>query len=156
MIGSETFIIVALRWTENSTPSAWARAICSVRKIRSAVTSIAVASTTSPASTGTDSRSTVTVPSSATCSMRSVPSASTTAEVSLERKSPDVMCATLVLDSGDQAPMECGWLRAYCFTDAGARRSELPSRSTGLTAEPLTLSYRARTSRSSSVDGLSG
>ena len=37
-------------------------------------------------------------------------------------------------------PIECGWLRAYCLTDAGARRSELPSRSTGLTAEPLTRS----------------
>ena len=28
MIGSETFIIVALRWSENSTPSALASAIC--------------------------------------------------------------------------------------------------------------------------------
>ena len=62
------------------------------------------------------------------------------AEVSLERKSSALMCATLVLESGDQAPIECGWLRAYCLTDAGARRSELPSRSTGLTALPLTLS----------------
>ena len=62
------------------------------------------------------------------------------AEVSLERKSSAVMCATLVLDSGDQSPIECGWVRAYCLTDAGARRSELPSRNTGLTALPLTLS----------------
>src|SRR5690606_39546735 len=36
------------------------------------------------------------------------------------------------------APMRCGCLRAYCFTEAGARRSELPSRSTGFTALPLT------------------
>ena len=50
MIGSDTFIIVALRWTENSTPSALARAICAVRNSRSAATCIAVASTTSPAS----------------------------------------------------------------------------------------------------------
>ena len=48
--------------------------------------------------------------------------------------------ATLVRESPDQAPIECGWLRAYCLTDSGARRSELPSRSTGLTALPFTLS----------------
>ena len=59
MIGSETFIIVALRWSENSTSSALARAICSVRKRRSAATSMKVASTTSPASTFTSSLSTV-------------------------------------------------------------------------------------------------
>ncbi len=99
-----------------------------------------MASTTSPASTGTDSRSTVVAPSSATSSIRSVPSVSSTAEVSLERKSSALMWATLVFDSGDQAPIECGWLRAYCLTEAGARRSELPSRSTGFTALPFTLS----------------
>src|SRR5262249_50318655 len=33
----------------------------------------------------------------------------------------------------------CGLLRAYCFTAPAARRSELPSRSTGLTALPSTL-----------------
>ena len=31
-------------------------------------------------------------------------------------------------------------VRAYCLTDCGARRSELPSRNTGLTAEPFTRS----------------
>ena len=140
MIGSETFIMVAFRCTENSTPSALARAICAARNSSSAATCMAVASTTSPASTGTDSLSTVVEPSSPTSSIRSDPSLSITAEVSLERKSSAVMCATLVLESGDQAPIECGWFRAYCLTDAGARRSELPSRSTGLTALPLTLS----------------
>jgi hypothetical protein len=63
-----------------------------------------------------------------------------TVDFSLDRKSSAVMCATLVFDSPDQDPIECGWLRAYCLTDAGARRSELPSRSTGLTALPLVLS----------------
>ena len=48
MIGSETFIIVALRCTENSTPSALARAICAVRNSRSAATRMTDASTTSP------------------------------------------------------------------------------------------------------------
>jgi hypothetical protein len=56
------------------------------------------------------------------------------------RKSPEDMVATLVLESADHAPMECGWDRAYSLTDRGARRSELPSRSTGFTALPLTLS----------------
>ena len=64
----------------------------------------------------------------------------TVTDRSLERKSPAPMVATWVLESGDHAPIECGCLRAYCFTEAGARRSELPSRSTGLTALPLTLS----------------
>ncbi len=50
------------------------------------------------------------------------------------------MVDTCEADSADQAPIECGWLRAKFFTEAGARRSELPSRSTGLTALPLTAS----------------
>ena len=51
MIGSETFIIVALRWTEKSTSSALARAICSARKASRAAARITVASTTSPSRT---------------------------------------------------------------------------------------------------------
>ena len=140
MIGSETFIMVALRCTENRMPSDFARAICSVRNSRRAATRITVESTTSPASTGTDSCSTVVEPSSPTCSMRRVSSFSMTTDFSLERKSSAVMWATLVLESADQAPMRCGWFFTNCFTDAGARRSELPSRRTGLTALPLTLS----------------
>ena len=65
MIGSETFIIVALRWIENSTPCALASAICSARNASSARALMKVASTISPASTGIDSLSTVTVPSRA-------------------------------------------------------------------------------------------
>ena len=140
MIGSDTFIIVALRCTEKSTSSAWARAICAVRNSRRGSTCMTVASTTSPASTGIDSFSTVVVPSEATCSTRREPGDSITTDCSLERKSSAVMCATLVFESDDHAPIECGCFFAYCFTDSGARRSELPSRSTGLTAEPLTLS----------------
>ena len=101
---------------------------------------MAVASTTSPGSTGTDSLSTVVAPSSPTSSIRSDPWLWITADVSLVRKSSAVICATSVLESGDQAPIEWGWDRAYCLTEAGARRSELPSRRTGLTALPLTLS----------------
>ncbi len=50
------------------------------------------------------------------------------------------MVETCDCDSDDQAPIECGWDLAYFFTEAGARRSELPSRSTGLTALPFTAS----------------
>ena len=112
MIGSETFIMVALRWTENSTPSALARAIWRSRNARSSATCITVASTTSPASTGIGARSSVVVPSAATSSTRSEPSAVMTADRSFEQKSPPSMWATLVFESGDHAPIRWGWVRA--------------------------------------------
>ena len=112
MMGSETFIIVALRWTENRTPSALARATWAERKSRSAATSMKVASTTSPARTGIDSLSTVVVPSAATCSTRRVASAAITTDVSLWRKSSASIVATFVLLSALHAPIECGCLRA--------------------------------------------
>ncbi len=73
MIGSDTFIIVALRCTEYSTSSALARSIWAARNSRRSATCMTVASTTSPASTGTEGRSTVVVPSAPTSSMRSDP-----------------------------------------------------------------------------------
>ena len=51
MIGSETFIMVALRCTENRTSSALARAICSARKASRAAARMTVESTTSPSRT---------------------------------------------------------------------------------------------------------
>jgi hypothetical protein len=48
MIGSETFIIVALRWIENSTPLRLDASICSARKALSALADMKVASTTVP------------------------------------------------------------------------------------------------------------
>ncbi len=74
-----------------------------------------------------------------------MPSAATVTDCSVERKSPPDIVATCDFESGDHAPIECGCLRAKALTDAGARRSELPSRRTGLTALPLTASYFART-----------
>jgi hypothetical protein len=62
-------------------------------------------------------------------------------DFSVERKSPSLIVATCVCELDDHSPIECGCLRAYVFTEAGARRSELPSRSTGLTALPFTRSY---------------
>ena len=72
--------------------------------------------------------------------MRSSPAPSTVTDCSVERKSSAPIVATCVRESPDHAPIECGWLRANALTEAGARRSELPSRSTGLTALPLTVS----------------
>ncbi len=46
--------------------------------------------------------------------------------------------ATRVFESALHLPIECGCLRAYCFTAFATRRSELPSRSTGFTALPST------------------
>ena len=46
------------------------------------------------------------------------------------------MVATWVRDAWDHSPMLCGCFRAYSLTAFGARRSELPSRSTGFTALP--------------------
>src|ERR1035437_1031335 len=73
-----------------------------------------------------------------TNSMRTVVAAGTVTDFSLEKKSLWPRVATEVFESGDQAPMECGCLRAYSLTAFGARRSALPSRRTGLTALPRT------------------
>ena len=56
----------------------------------------------------------------------SAPSSAMTTDFSLWRKSSASIVATLVFESADQAPIEWGCLRAKFFTDAGARRSELP------------------------------
>ena len=112
------------------------------------------ASTISPARTGIDSFSTVGAPSAPTNSMRSVSSAATVTDFSVERKSPSDIVETCDFDSCDHAPIECGCERANAFTEAGARRSELPSRSTGLTAEPFTRSYASRAARASSEAGV--
>ena len=122
MIGSDTFIIVALRWSEKSTPLALASAICSARNVEQrrlahdrGVDDLA------GVSTGIDvlqhgggavggRRS----------SMRSVPSASaivTDRSLSGSRRRPS--WTTWVLESGDHAPIECGCLRAYCLHRRG-------------------------------------
>jgi hypothetical protein len=156
MIGSETFIIVAFMCREKRTPLAPASAIWSARKERRAATSMTVESITSPASTGTERLSSTTAPSAPTCSMRTLPSAATVSDCSLERKSWSPIVATCVFDSGDHAPIECGCDLAYSLTAFGARRSELPSRSTGLTADPSTLPYRSRISAASGELASSG
>ena len=72
-----------------------------------------VASTTSPALTGSDSRRMTGAPPSAGRSrICRVPASGTTTLRSLCRKSPAPIVATRVRDSDDQVPIECGWERA--------------------------------------------
>ena len=97
-----------------------------------------VASRISPACSATGGRSTVTAPPSATCRIVTSVAAPTVTDRSLDRKSPASMVATWVWESADQAPILWGCFLAWFFTEAGARRSELPCRSTGFTALPVT------------------
>ena len=73
MIGSLTFIMVAFRCSENSTPLALASAICASTKPASACASITAASITSPACTATGPRSGKLLPVTLVYSMRRVP-----------------------------------------------------------------------------------
>ena len=107
-MGSLTFIIVALRWSENSSPRSLASAICSARKVRSARRLMKLASITSPASSTTLGLSTATAPSAPWNSIRATPASSsaTVVATSLWRKSPPLMLATCEGSSGDQSPIE--------------------------------------------------
>ena len=100
--------------------SAWRRRSARRGRRRGREALMTVASTISPAVHGQRRPcSTVTVPSAPTCSMRSVSAAARVTDCSLLRKSPAAMWATCVLESGDQAPIEWGWERAYSLTDGG-------------------------------------
>ena len=59
-------------------------------------------------------------------------------------------------DSGQGFIIRCGFFCAKRLTAAAGRRSELPSRKTGLTAEPSTLAKRSRRVFSAAVFGPSG
>ncbi len=83
MIGSETFIIVAFRCSENSTPCCLASAICACTKLASARLLITAASMISPACTAVFSFSTVTLPSLPTSSILTLPACAISAERSL-------------------------------------------------------------------------
>ena len=106
MIGSETFIIVALRCTENSTPCAFASAICAARNASSAprvhergVDDLARQHGDRLLQHG----------DAAVGARRARPAASSSAtmvtDCSLERKSSWPMVATRVFESGDHAPI---------------------------------------------------
>mmetsp|Transcript_8137 Transcript_8137/g.19407 ORF Transcript_8137/g.19407 Transcript_8137/m.19407 type:complete len:247 (+) Transcript_8137:1669-2409(+) len=156
MIGSETFIIVALRCKDRSTSFALASDISSSKYFCNALTLMKVASSTSPDTSDSFGFNTVTFPSAATCSMRAVQGAAISTDFSLAKKSPCCMCATCVFESLCHGPILCGNFFAKFFTGAAALRSEFPSRKTGFTALPRTLEYFSRISRSSGVAGASG
>ena len=97
-----------------------------------------VPSITSPALSAILSFKTVTFPFWSVNSIRTVVASGTVTDFSLAAKSPRVMVATCAFTSGVHRPSLCGCFFAYSFTAAAARRSELPSRSTGFTALPST------------------
>ena len=68
------------------------------------------------------------------------------------------MCATRDFEPafGHGFIIRCGFFCANFLTEAAARRSELPSRSTGFTAEPSTLAKRSCSAFSASFFGSSG
>ena len=112
MIGSETFIIVAFRCTENSTPSALARAICVAqeRLQRGGVHEGGVDDLA-----GLDRHGLLehlVVPSAATSSMRSVPSFSITDRLLVGAEVVGVHVRDVGLRVGLHSPIECGCLRA--------------------------------------------
>jgi hypothetical protein len=66
------------------------------------------------------------------------------------------MWATWDFDSELQGPSLWGCFFENCFTEAGERRSEFPSRSTGLTALPSAFAYLTWSAFSASSFGFSG
>ena len=84
MIGSETFIIVALRWIENSTSCCLAAASCCSRKETNAFLLSTVASKISPGSSAVFSLSTVVLPSLETNSIFTVVAAGKVTDFSFE------------------------------------------------------------------------
>ncbi|KAG1437083.1 hypothetical protein G6F55_014120 [Rhizopus delemar] len=83
MTGSETFIIVAFRCTENSTPVARASSSWACRKDFSLAVDSTAASMISPALTGGFSFSTVFVPSAAVSSILTSPASAIRADFSV-------------------------------------------------------------------------
>src|SRR5580698_7806962 len=100
---------------------------------------------------------TFTAPAESTNSIRAPAAEFTVTDFSVPKKSLPFMWATRVTEPEfGQGFIFDGCFRANAFTDPGARRSELPSRNTGFTADPRTPAYRACTARASSVAGASG
>ena len=113
MIGSETFIIVALRCTEKSTPCAFALATSRSKNATSSFLERNVPSRISPAASLSPSLSTVVAPpSAATNSILAVVAAGIVTDCSLPKKSPLVIDATCALESLLHAPILCGLARA--------------------------------------------
>ena len=120
MMGSLTFIIVALRWRLKRTPLSLASSISAAKNSRSFATSMRDASMTSPAWRGVRFLSVwASPPPAGTNSIATTPaslwsprSAGTTWDCSLPKKSPSAMWATWLFESGAHAPILCGFARA--------------------------------------------
>jgi hypothetical protein len=115
MMGSETFIMVALRWSEKSVPSALALAICcGVEGTRAflahdgGVEDLAGLEGVFSLRTGGRCRRR----RAGTNSMRTVVAAATVTDFSLEKKSSVAHGGDGGLRVGDHLPMEWGWARA--------------------------------------------
>ncbi|MNQ91607.1 hypothetical protein D3C85_1069970 [compost metagenome] len=83
MIGSETFIMVAFRWADSSTPCCLASSIWAATKLRRAFWLMTEASMISPARTAVFSLRTLLLPSAAISSIFTLPAASIRAPFSL-------------------------------------------------------------------------
>ena len=102
MIGSDTFIIVALRCTEKRTPCSLASATCCARKASSAARRMTAASSTSPASTakvGLEHGDLAVRGDVLDADLTGVRDAVT--DRSVERKSPSLIVETCECESGD-------------------------------------------------------
>mmetsp|Transcript_17458 Transcript_17458/g.44703 ORF Transcript_17458/g.44703 Transcript_17458/m.44703 type:complete len:223 (-) Transcript_17458:560-1228(-) len=109
MMGSEIFIMVALRWSETIRLSSLAFTSDASKKERSWLIDMRAASMTSPASSFVSALSTLGAEPSAGCSsMRTVVAFAITVDCSEPKKSPSVMCDTCVLHAGSHLPSLCG------------------------------------------------
>ena len=143
MIGSETFIIVAFRWTEKSTPCSLASATCSARNALER-------------GAAHDGRVDAPRPRAPATRLAQHGDRAVGGDVLDRGPRPRAVDRHRLLGRAEVAvahrrdvrvrvaatrrPSSAGALRANALTEAGARRSELPSRRTGLTALPLTAS----------------
>jgi hypothetical protein len=100
--------MVAFRWIENSTPRRLASVICCRRNATSARRLANVPSSTSPACSDSEPLSTVTMPSLATCSIRTVVAAGSVTDTS-RRKSLALMVDTWVFESAGHGCMRGGF-----------------------------------------------
>src|SRR5690606_37123857 len=102
MIGSETFIMVAFRCSENSTSCARASSTCAATKAASALRLMVEASTISPALTATFSFSTTVLPSACASSIFRLRSEEHTSEL---QSRENLVCRLLLVAPPRSSPL---------------------------------------------------
>ena len=112
MMGSETFIMVAFKWTDSKIPSSFASLTCCFKKATSALFLMTVASIISSCCRATFSLSRVFEPSSDTKAIFTVVADGVVNDFSLCLKSPFDIVATCVFEFEDHSPMVCGFFFA--------------------------------------------